>query len=172
MEMTQEKLNKINLLNNAFIINSPDELFFNQVKGKNIYASFQDNELRKMDVQGNAESVYYAIDDKGGYVGVNETICSDMILLFGNNQVEQIKFLAQPQATMHPMKQVDHEALKIKGFNWETKLRPMNIDDLFEERPKRSRKRTNTAPGQGQKGNRPANAPNTRTGEESKQKKK
>ena len=172
MEMTQEKLNKINLLNDAFIINSPDEVFFNQVKGKNIYASFQDNELRKMDVQGNAESVYYAIDEKGAYVGVNETICSDMILLFGNNQGEQIKFLAQPQATMHPMKQVDHEVLKIKGFNWEIKLRPMNIDALFEERPKRSRKRMKAMPGKGRKSKRPANSRNTRKREESKQKKK
>jgi hypothetical protein len=95
-----------------------------------------------------------------------------MILLFGNNQVEQIKFLAQPQATMHPMKQVNHEALKIKGFNWETKLRPMNMDSLFEERPRRSRKRTDNTTGKGQKSKRPTNSPNTRTREESKQKKK
>ncbi|MCI5082381.1 MAG: hypothetical protein MRY78_11830 [Saprospiraceae bacterium] len=147
MEMKNEQLNKINLFDNAFIINSPDEVFFNQIKGKNIFASFQDNELRRMDVNGNAESVYYAIDEKGAYVGVNETICSDMVLLFGDNQVEQIKFLAQPQATMHPMTQVDHEELKIKGFNWETKLRPMSLEALFEERPQRIKRSGRGRPG-------------------------
>ncbi|MEN0003818.1 MAG: OstA-like protein [Bacteroidota bacterium] len=137
MKLANEKLDKIFLYNNAFIINSPDELFFNQVKGKNITATFEEDELRRMDVSGNAESVYYAIDEFGGYVGVNETICSDMVLLFGDNQVEKIKFLAAPQATLHPMKQVDHDKLKIKGFNWQSGIRPRSIDDLYGEKPQR-----------------------------------
>lgn len=149
MKLRDEKLDRIFLYNNAFIINSPDELFFNQVKGKNIVATFEEDELRKMDVSGNAESVYYAIDELGGYVGVNKTICSDMVLLFGNNQVEQIKFLSSPQATLHPMKQVDHNSLKIKGFNWQGSIRPKSIDDLFGEKPTRLLPQVPAGPGPG-----------------------
>ena len=105
--------------------------------GKNITARFREEELREMEVNGNAESVYYALDEGGAYVGVNETICSDMLLFFGNNEVEKIKFFSQPKAKLHPMKQVNHNSLRIEGFNWETKFRPLKFEDLFAVWPER-----------------------------------
>lgn len=137
MQMANDNIDKIYLYSKSFIINSPDELFFNQIKGKNITAFFTEGELRKMDVQGNAESVYYALDEEGGYVGVNKTVSSDMILYFGANQIERILFVTAPQATMFPMKQADHEGLKMSGFNWITKVRPMSLADLFSEQKAR-----------------------------------
>lgn len=137
MVLEDEKIDKIFLRSRAFIINSPDEVFFNQVKGKNITARFREEELREMEVNGNAESVYYALDEGGAYVGVNETICSDMLLFFGNNEVEKIKFFSQPKAKLHPMKQVNHNSLRIEGFNWETKFRPLKFEDLFAVWPER-----------------------------------
>lgn len=137
MQLADSKIDKIYLLNKSFIINSPDEVFFNQVKGKNITAFFEAEELRRMAVNGNAESVYYAIDEVGGYVGVNKTICSEMLLLFGNNEVEQIKFFTQPIAQMLPMGQANHNELKMPGFNWEKRYRPNSIEDLFRALPSR-----------------------------------
>ncbi len=134
MQMANDNIDKILLYNKAFIINSPDVLFFNQIKGKDIVASFREGELRRMDVEGNAESVYYARDEQNAYVGVNETKCSEMVLYFGNNQVDKIKFLTQPQATLHPMTQVDHEGLKIKGFQWQFSRRPSSVEDLFTKK--------------------------------------
>ncbi|HMQ50094.1 MAG TPA: OstA-like protein, partial [Saprospiraceae bacterium] len=126
----KEQIDKIYLRNNAFIINSPDELFFNQIKGKFITAFFKESELRRMDVNGNAQSIYYALDEGGGYVGVNQTVCSEMVILFDKNEVQQIKFLNQPQATMNPMGQVNHETLKLSGFAWRVDERPAGVADL------------------------------------------
>ncbi len=137
MQLKNQKLDRIFLRDNAFIINSPDELFFNQIKGRFVTAFFKEDELRRMDVIGNAESVYYARDEGGGYVGVNKTVCSEMTLLFGNNKVDQIKFFNQPQARATPMNQANHEELKIPGFRWETDLRINSIEDLFTARERR-----------------------------------
>ncbi|NUO00977.1 MAG: hypothetical protein HUU01_10225 [Saprospiraceae bacterium] len=137
IQLKAQKLDRIFLRDNAFIINSPDELFFNQIKGRFATATFKDDELRRMDVQGNAESVYYARDEAGGYVGVNKTVCSEMTLLFGNNKVDQIKFFTQPQARAIPMKQANHDEMKIPGFRWEKELRIKKVDDLFAERERR-----------------------------------
>jgi lipopolysaccharide transport protein LptA len=137
IQLANNQINKIFLRKNSFIINSPDELFFNQIKGKDITAFFIENELRRTAVNGNAESVYYAIDDAGGYVGVNKTICSEMMLFFGNNEVEQIKFFNEPKANMLPMGQANHRELQMPGFNWEKDYRPQSIDDLFKEQPSR-----------------------------------
>lgn len=132
MVLKENQIDKIYLIDKAFIINSPDELFFNQIKGKFIKATFRESNLRQMDVEGNAESVYYARDELESYVGVNKTICSEMILFFGDNQIDQIKFFAEPQAKLHPMTQVDHESLKLEQFFWEKLRRPKGIEDLFD----------------------------------------
>lgn len=131
VQLSNERIDRIFLYNNSFIINSPDELFFNQIKGRNITAFFEKNELRRMDVQGNAESVYYARDEAEGYIGVNKTICSEMLLYFGDNQITDIRFFEAPKANLYPMRQADHDQLRIKGFRWENQRRPKSLNDLF-----------------------------------------
>lgn len=131
MQLANNKLDRIYLYNNSFMVNSPDELFFNQIKGKNSIAYFVDGEVRRMRVEGNAESVYYALDDEDAYIGVNEAICSEMMIHFGNNEVEGILFFAQPKATLFPMEKADHNALLLSGFSWQVVNRPTQLSDLF-----------------------------------------
>lgn len=131
MQLANKKMDKIFLYNNSIMVNSPDELFFNQIKGKNSIAYFEDGEVRRMKVEGNAESVYYALDDEQAYIGVNQAVCSEMMIIFGNNEVEGIKFYAQPKATLFPMTQINHDEIKLQGFSWEVDRRPNSIFDLF-----------------------------------------
>jgi len=135
MQMANEQIDRIFLYSKSFIINSPDEIFFNQIKGKDITAFFEENELESMDVQGNAESVYYALDDAKAYVGVNKTVCSEMRLYFAANEVQRIKFYDQPQGDLLPMGgETKHEELKLEGFRWERERRPQALVDLFKIR--------------------------------------
>lgn len=127
--MKDEQIHRIFLTNNAFIINSPDEIFFNQVKGKSMTAYFEEGEIRRMRVFGNGESVYYAVDGDE-YVAVNKTVCSEMMLYFGNNNVDDIRFYTKPTATLYPMNQVDHNTLLLKGYRWEKAKRPKSKADL------------------------------------------
>ncbi|MEL7249992.1 MAG: OstA-like protein [Bacteroidota bacterium] len=132
MQLADQQLDKIFLYSNSFILNSPDEIYFNQIKGRDIIAHFDSSELRKMDVLGNAQSVYYPLDDEGGYVGVNKTICSEMAMFFGNNTIEEILFVTQLEGTLEPMEGTDHEAIKLDGFDWQgSPPRPQSLDDLF-----------------------------------------
>lgn len=139
MQLANDQVDKIFMRDNALIINSPDEFFFNQIKGKDIRVDFVEGEIHKMYVEGNAETVYYARDELDAYIGVNKTQCSEMVLTFGSNQVERIKFITSPQSKLEPMRQADHEGLKLKGFSWEQEARPKSIDDLFGDKPVRKR---------------------------------
>ncbi len=132
IQLANDKIDRIFLRQNSFIVNSPDEFFFNQIKGKNSVAMFDSNELRRVKVVGNAESVYYALDDDKAYIGVNKTICSEMLIHFGNNEVEGIKFYTQPKATLFPMAKADHEGLKMAGFSWQIERRPGSVEDLLK----------------------------------------
>jgi len=133
MTLKEKKIHQILLSQLAFIINSPNDKFFNQIKGRTITASFEEGEMRIADVNGNAQSVYYATDDSGAFIGVNKTECSDMVLYFSNKQIERIKFLAEPKSRMDPVQQVDHSTMLLEGFNWEPvkPCRPENFDALF-----------------------------------------
>lgn len=131
MKLSDGKLDSIFLTQKSFIINSPDNYFYNQIKGRDIIALFRDNEVYEMDVYGNAESVYYLRDDFGAYIGVNKTICSDMVVDFGNNNVERIKCFPNPKANLMPMKKADHTALRLEGFDWRISRRPKIFSDLY-----------------------------------------
>lgn len=118
------QIKTMHLLQNSMIINSEDLKFFNQIKGRNIQADFDSSNLSTVDVLGNAEAVYYILDDNRAYIGVNKMICSHILAKFGSNRVDRIYFFTKPSGKMQPMLSVDHEALKLKGFRWEATGRP------------------------------------------------
>lgn len=130
MQMADNEIDKIYLKNEAYIINSPDEIYFNQIKGKNMTAYFRDEEIDKMRVVGNAESVYYILNEEQEYTGVNKCVCSSMLINFGNNEILDIMFYREPTSTLYPMLKADHDALKLPGFSWDMRYRPMSKDDL------------------------------------------
>ena len=133
MFTTNNNLDSIQLQRNSFIINSPDEIFFNQIKGRDINAFFINSEIFEMNVLGNAESVYYLIDESKAYIAVNKTICSDMKLDFGDNEVEKINCYPEPKANLMPMRNVNHNEIKLEGFNWIEGRRPRLISDLLKK---------------------------------------
>ncbi|OAV42885.1 OstA-like protein [Lewinella sp. 4G2] len=126
-----EQLDRVKLRRNALVLTSPDLVFFNQVKGKNIVATFDESSLTRTDVVGNAEAIYYIQDKVGAYVGVNKTACSSMSLDFLNGAVRKIRFLDAPSGKMDPMGAVNHDAFKLEGFRWEVARRPRVLGDLF-----------------------------------------
>jgi len=129
--LKNKKLDRIWLIKNALVINSEEGIMFNQIKGRNTTAYFRDEQVREMYVEGNAQAVYYALDDRRAYIGVNETACSEMRLYFGDNKVESIKFYAEPTGKFIPMRKAGGETKKLEGFFWEQKRRPRSVRDLL-----------------------------------------
>jgi lipopolysaccharide export system protein LptA len=125
-----KQMEKVLMRGQAFVANSKDEVFFNEIKGRHCTAFFEKGKLARVAVEGNAESVYYIMDDRNAYIGVNKTICSEMTLHFTNGKVQNIRFFAEPKAKMTPMKKADHDAIQLKGFKWWREKRPKNQNDL------------------------------------------
>lgn len=130
MWMKNKQLTRIWLRANTFVINSEDGLLFNQIKGRHNTVYLADNKVRQMWVEGNAQAVYYALDDKKAYVGVNETECSEMRLFFQDNQVEGIRFYTEPSGKFSPI-DPKKGARQLDGFLWETRKRPRRVADLL-----------------------------------------
>ncbi len=132
MQLANNQIDKIILYQNGLIINTPDLQYFNQIKGTEITAFFNYGNLNRMEVNGNAESIYFARDEQDAYLGMNQTTCSEMLILFGSNEVDEIKFFSQPNATMTPMIKLQGSPPTLDGFSWDFDRRPQSIIELRE----------------------------------------
>ena len=132
IKLVDEKVDQLIVNDNAFMTNSPDFKFFNQVKGKIFVADFEESEMKTMKVNGNAQIVYYMLDDEDGYIGANTTDCSFMTFYFQEKKISDIRFYNSPQSKILPMVGTDHESIKLKGFNLRFEERPLSKEDLFD----------------------------------------
>ena len=135
IQLADDAVDRIFLRRNAFILNSPDQQFFNQIKGKNITADFALGELYRMHVNGNAQTVYYAQDDAGAYITAQKAECSRLRIDFGDNSIDALRFYRQPKGSLLPMRGTDHAALRLEGFDWRWRERPTGPADLYPAAP-------------------------------------
>ncbi len=131
--MADGDLDRMFMEKNAFIISKADTLLdnFNQIKGKNMIGYFAKKEIYKIDVKQNSETVYYAIDDLGKYIGVNKMSGNDMLIFLHAKEIESITFIKDPEGSLNPLKEVSPKDVILKGFNWRIKERPTDMFDIF-----------------------------------------
>jgi lipopolysaccharide export system protein LptA len=118
----------------AFIVAMKDTSKFDQIKGKNMTCHFRNNEMYRVDVNGNGQTIYYPLDDKNkGFIGVNKAECSDLVIYLADGKVSTIKFLKKPDATLYPIKMAPINEVTLKGFIWLDDIRPKNKTDIFRK---------------------------------------
>ncbi|AHM63331.1 hypothetical protein D770_25430 [Flammeovirgaceae bacterium 311] len=142
MQIRNNQIDRMRLLQNGFVI-SKDTLInhYNQVKGRLITAFFGTEELEQVAVNGNAESIYFVLDEKAANVmmGMNRLTSSSMLITFGKGTVQQIRFYQQPEAVFVPPHELQEPQTRLQGFIWREEQRPSKDDVLF-------RKKTATEP--------------------------
>ncbi|MEQ8625867.1 MAG: OstA-like protein [Vicingaceae bacterium] len=119
------KIHSLFLDQNSFIISSLDPIRYNQIKGKEMTGYFKNSKLSKIEVKGNGQTTYFAQDDEDKFIGVNVAVSSNIDITIKDKQINTITFLKRPEATMHPMGELDPETeLRYKGFEWRIEEKP------------------------------------------------
>ncbi|NVN96089.1 MAG: organic solvent tolerance protein OstA [Bacteroidetes bacterium] len=127
------KMKEMFLRNNAFIISQSGKNQFNQVKGKNMQGFFADNQLYKVDVKGNSESIYYMKEENStNLLGINKAIASDLLIFIKNKQIESITFIKSPEGTLYPVNELAEQDRILKNFKWRISQRPKEKLDIFK----------------------------------------
>jgi lipopolysaccharide export system protein LptA len=125
MQMANQKIKRAFLKAKAFAIAQDSLLNFNQVKGRQITAYFDDStRLERVFVEGNGESVYFAVAEAGKAMGMNRVECSKMTLNFRKNIVKKILFVGQPDGKFYPPHEIKVEQKSLEGFNWRIEDQP------------------------------------------------
>lgn len=127
-----KQVNKVNIEQEAITIQHNDSVYFNQLAGKEIVAYLDSNELRKIDVNGNAETVFYPVDDKDStIIGLNKTQSSFIAMYLKKKKIDRVVLTSTSSGTMYPLDKVTDAELYLKNFHWLDELRPRSWQDLF-----------------------------------------
>lgn len=117
----------------AFLINQVDSLHnadkFNQLSGKTITGIITEDSLRRVVVNGSAEIIYFPKNKKYA-AAMNKTNCSEIFMWFKNGDVDRVSLRPKTTGNLEPMKTLDIQNAKLKGFNWQYEKRPKSRFDL------------------------------------------
>ena len=123
IEVKENKIDKMNLSQNSFVISKDSMNNFNQVRGRTMEIYFKDGFIRKTDVNGNGESIYY-IQEATGATSMNKIKCSNMALYFYKSSVTEIRTYNKVDGFVKPQFEILQTDKRLRGFEWQSDVRP------------------------------------------------
>lgn len=122
-------IDKMYLVDNAFVISTDTLLNFNQIKGREMTASIANGKMDRVVVKGNGESLYFILDDKTNLLmGMNKIICSNITIRFKEGRVNNLSFYVKPDANFIPPHELKKDDITLSGFSWKIKQKPTRDD--------------------------------------------
>lgn len=116
---------------NAIAIKQEGANEYNQLAGKEMYAYIRDGDVYLVEVQGNAETVFYPREEDGSYLGVNKTQSSHVKMYLENRKVNQVVFTTSTTGVMIPLREALDSERTLTTFFWAESERPHQPGDVF-----------------------------------------
>ena len=132
------KIDRMIVRGNSFIIseNTPKE--YNQIKGRNMDASFVDNALHSVYIEGNGQLIYFpqseskTENEKPKTMGLNKGDCSNIYIEIKDNDIVKLRMEQEANNILSPLKMANPANFTLDGFDWLAHLRPISKDSIFE----------------------------------------
>lgn len=130
--MKNRQIHHMEMTGSAFIAMNVDSgtQKFNQIKGRDMVAYFRDNDIYRVDVNGNGQTVYYPVDGEE-YVGVNIDESSNIKIYIEENRIKRINKITTISGALYPLGEAPEDELTLKGFAWHEQHRPKTKHDIF-----------------------------------------
>lgn len=135
-----KKVNKIHIQRLAVAVQQEDSIHYNQLSGKEIIAYVDSGQLKRVNVNGNAETIYYPRDEKDStLIGLNKTQSSFVAMYLKNKKIQRVVLTSASSGTMYPLTELSGSDTYLKNFFWIDDQRPKNVKELFRVFPKTKR---------------------------------
>ena len=122
--MKNGALQKASLMANAFITIQEDTLHYDQIKGTEMLAFFDEKGgLKRFDVLGGASALFY-IEENEVFATVNKPESKMLSATFKNGEIQRIHYYDEAKNDGYPIVQLSQEEQRLKGFNWLPERRP------------------------------------------------
>ena len=145
-----KSIDKVYLIANSFVISEDTLKNYNQIKGRKMVANFEGQTISHVTVQGNGESLYYALqepeknskdtlksieEEPTFTMGMNKIICSNMKINFKDGKVNNISFYIKPDASFIPPHELKEGDKRLKGFRWRIEEKPEKEEVVKKQDP-------------------------------------
>lgn len=133
-----KKLDSLVVYENAFVI-AKDTLTkdgYNQIKGLELIGLFdEDNRLRDVYVNKNAESIFYSRNEEQELIGIDKSKSGSIEMTFADGEIQKYTRLNNIDATLYKETEFPEKEKYFKGFDWREEERPKSVEDLFKDDP-------------------------------------
>ena len=123
-------MQKASLMSNAFITIQEDETHYDQIKGTEMLAFFDENGgLKRFDVLGGASALFY-IEENDVLATVNKPESKMLSATFKDGELQRIYYYEEAKNDAYPIVQLSQDEQKLKGYNWQSEKRPVDRYDI------------------------------------------
>lgn len=120
------------LPNSAFVVEHIGEIYYNQLTGRKMKAYFENQEMRKLEVDGNAVFLMFPMENDSTY---NKYVTSEgsylTMLLKPKQEIDKIMMWPSPTGKAVPLYLAKKNQLYLTGFKWHNDIRPTSPNDIF-----------------------------------------
>lgn len=127
-----KKASKMEVIRNSFMISQVKPVIFNQVRSNRMDAYFRNGDLDSVRANGQAESIYYVMDDDSAFTAINQSKAEIMDIFFIEKELHRIVFRTAVEGTLWPIRQKRPEEMRLANFLWLDNKRPKSRYELFE----------------------------------------
>ena len=117
-------MEKASLMSNAFIAIQEDSTHYDQIKGAEMLAYFDEKGgLKRFDVLGGANALFF-LEENDALATVNKADSKMLSATFKNGELERVYYFEEAKNDGYPVVQLPKEDLELKGFSWQPEKRP------------------------------------------------
>lgn len=136
MQIVNQQIDNALLKDNAFMVNAVlDTVKFNQLKGRRITAFFANNNIDRLFVDGNAENLVFAVNEKNKVITemFHDRGGRIKVKMEGKEIVDYVTERKVDQK-LYPFAMVTQENEILPGFIWRPQDRPKSKEDLLNRK--------------------------------------
>lgn len=134
-----DEIQKAYLRKNGLIITHVDSTqYYNQVAGTTMTAYFDSTQIRSVDIDGNAKTIYFLEQEEENdstivieRKGMNRLFASNITLRFEDGDIETATYRESPDGILFPMNNIDKKEEKVENFKWNDKDRPISWQEMI-----------------------------------------
>lgn len=122
--LQNKALHEFHMETNVFLASEDGLGNFNQLQGRDMVAYFKKDKLDYIEIDGNAEGIYFVLNDEKQLQGMNHLRCSHIRVGIEEDKLANISFKTQPSADFYPTHLIPEELKKLANFDWRASERP------------------------------------------------
>ena len=109
--------------------------FYNQMSGKKMFATFENESLKTLNIEGNVMAIYLPLENDSTYNKIVNVESSFLEAEFNEDNLERCKIWSQSNGTVTPLYLAKKSLFYLPKFKWYESIRPKYPMDVFNVSP-------------------------------------